>query len=556
MNTLNSTHLQKGVLIIGLFLIAISLYCSFLLYTSFSEHTVDKAAWGGMGLGLDLFKNVALLAALALWGLGFFAARILSIVVGVGYALLTVLSFMAFFGFMSMVQNKLETQNVLASSKYQSLQGAVDSAEQKVESLSRYAGSSAVAEAKRRLAEVERKLLPIQQGMRPYATPDCTPKRDSRGQPYATRAAEWCSRLETVKAEARPWTDQIHGHEAYLAALAHRQQALNELAALDSGAVTTGSQAVHPMFADLGTLLAKAPDEMKVAFMFVSSASAEILGTLSILISTLLGQRRSYTLDEIEQMTSQLRAQQPKLQAVLERTQTAISEPDAKPASPEAEQVVIPAPTLLYTPALNDAVEAILSGRCVPHTDVLARVYKLSHAQATQCLDMLVQQGHLVKLAPGQYCLSSIREASCNGIEYRQATNPVQVFFSQTQAALPVRLKTGETSWVQWGRRQGESGNLPPGGWANLSEINAGDWNEFKPKPVVVPATRYTLDNPRERRPHWRHLEGSMALQGLMAEAGNERGIYIVTADDRKKPTSLPLPPRPRLINMETRMCA
>lgn len=313
----NTSTLRRMIAIIGLFLIAISLYCSFLLYTSFSTQLSDKAAWGGMGLVLDLFKNIALLAALALWSLQMFTARALSVVVALAYLVLTALSFMAFFGFMASVQNKLETAAVLQSTQYQSLKTSVENAARKVEDLSRYADSSVIEEARAKLQAIEAREKSVLSGMSAYAHSDCTPKTDHKGRPYKTLAARWCSQLQAVQAEAAPWQAAIAKHQHYQSAVAHHEKMLADLAALNSGEVAVGNSHLHPMFVDLGKLLRAAPDEMKVAFMFISSATAEVLGTLSILIASLLGHKRSFTLDEIEVMSSQLHEQRARLSQAL-----------------------------------------------------------------------------------------------------------------------------------------------------------------------------------------------------------------------------------------------
>lgn len=313
----NTAHLQKVILTIGFFLIAISLYCSFLLYTSFSNQLSDQMAWGGMGLGLDSFKNIALLAAFALWSLNLFAARVLALVVGLAYVLLTILSFTAFFGFMSTVQHKLEGEAVIASAQYRSLKTNVENAERAVQDLSRHADPQAVQEARQHLQQAQGRIDEAKQGLSRWAEPDCTPKRNSRGQPFTSRAVEWCDKLRAIESELAPWQETIDGYQRYQAALAHHERSLAELAALDTGQSSISETTMHPMFIDLGKLLAQAPDEMKVAFMFISSAAAEILGTLSVLIAGFLGHKRSFTLDEIETMSSQLREQQQRLQASL-----------------------------------------------------------------------------------------------------------------------------------------------------------------------------------------------------------------------------------------------
>ncbi|MCP4702632.1 MAG: hypothetical protein GY862_38095 [Gammaproteobacteria bacterium] len=313
----NYASLRKVIAIIGLFLVAISLYCSFLLYTSFSSTLSNKAAWGGMGLGLDLFKNVALLAALALWSVGSFASRTLSIVVSLAYLILTSISFMAFFGFMSTVQHQFEREAVLAGNKYRSLQTSLKNAENAVEALSRYADLSMVQQARAKIEEITPRLEMEKRLMLRYADPNCTPKRNSRGLSFTTKAAEHCARADAIRAELRPWREKTEGYEKYQSALAHQTFLLDEIEKLDAGNVEVSQNTLHPMFNDLGKLLAKAPDEMKVAFMFISSFSAEVLGTLSILIAIILGRTRSFTLDEIEVLSTQLKGHQERLQHAL-----------------------------------------------------------------------------------------------------------------------------------------------------------------------------------------------------------------------------------------------
>ena len=310
-----SNGLRRTVLVIGMFLIAISLYCSFLLYTSFSEELSDQVAWGGMGLGLDAFKNVALVAALALWALGLLVSRLLAVVVFAAYGVLTVLSFMAFFGFMATVQHQLEQEALLASTQYQSLQASAQRAQENVDALSVYADGRAVQEAEQQLQRLQPQIVAAEAVVARWIHADGSVKTNARGLPFATKAREAQAQLAAVEGRAIPHQEVIDGYARYQAALAHQERVLAELAALSPTQVASAST-LHPMFVDLGKLVAAAPDEMKVAFMFVSSASAEILGTLSILIAVLLGRQRSMTLDEVAQLTTQLQAQHQRMQEV------------------------------------------------------------------------------------------------------------------------------------------------------------------------------------------------------------------------------------------------
>ncbi len=593
----NYSGLRKLVLAIGLFLIGISLYCSFLLYTSFSHHLGDRVAWGGMGLGLDLFKNVALLVALALWTLGFFAARLLSVVVGLAYGVLTVLSFTAFFGFMATVQHQLEKETLLSSTRYESLRAEVDGAERKVAELSRHADADQARQAQARLAEAERRLADIRRDMSRYAHPDCTPKHDRNGLPYTTLANEWCQRLEAARAEARPWKQVIEGHRAYKAALAHQQQALKKLSELDSGQVEVSRQNLHPMFVDLGRLVAKAPEETKVAFMFVSSAAAELLGTLSVVIASFLGRRRSYTLDEIESMSEQLQGQRTRLYQALglnpspeppppglahepvkrlalpENTpahransshkrpafglsapvsawkQAAPEEPAQTPAG-EDEKGEIRLPDLDYVH--REVSEAILRGECPPGESELMRRYHLTREAARRCLGQLARQGLLRRDERG-YALNTGADSPRlgEGIAYRESRQLRHILFPQPRAQLPVRRKNGEPGWVVWGRRERENGRLPPGGLVPLAEIRAGEWDRYATRPVVIPASRYLVPDPGGRN-RWVPLDPDTAIQGLVATRDAEQRVYVVTVAEENVPGE----EQPRLITLEKRSLA
>jgi hypothetical protein len=573
-----NANLRHIIMSIGLFLVGISLYCSFLLYTSFSPTLSDKAAWGGMGLGLDMFKNIALIAALALWTLGFFAARIISVLVFAAYGVLSVLSFMAFFGFMSSVQHKLETQSLLGSNQYASAKASLESAEHKMAELSRYADSSAVHAAQSQLEALRPRLEEMRQGMARYAESDCTPKRDRRGAPYTTLAAEWCAKLQAVQAEAQPWQAQIDGYRQYQSALAHRERMLAELAKLEPNSLDSNNGYIHPMFVDLGKLISAAPDEMKVIFMFVSSAAAEILGTLSVLIAYLLGRKRSFTLDEIELLSGQLREQQHRLHHALSNggllghspalagyaglagAPLPSSPPEAPPPAsrqekPKLRRLIDKRPPLRISPqvvkdeglphsqaVLTEMTEAVLNGLCPPKAEELAARYYVNARIAQVCLETLAAEGYLLyqaELSCYVLNLQRVRDHTqeysgklmCGGIEHVLAGKPAKVYFPNPSATLPVRQRNGNIAWLSWGRRKHENGgNLPPGSSAPLHTVRAGEWAQFNPRPVLIPASAY-MEQDHQGRRHWFPLAHNMMIQGLVASVENAQRLYIVTIE-------------------------
>jgi hypothetical protein len=508
---------------------------------------------------------VALLAAFALWGLGVFAARILSVVVGAAYALLTALSFTAFFGFMSTVQHRLEQDTLVSSSRYEQAQASVDSASARVEALSRHADPLAVARAEEELGRLRAEQAAILSRASAYTSDCLNAKTDKKGAPFTSRMNEACAGFSQLGEQIRQQQALVSGHAEYQSALAHRAQALSSLAQLDSGEVSTGSH-LHPMFVDLARLFSAAPEDAKVVFMFVSSAAAEILGTLSIVVASLLGRRRSFTLDEIEAMSGQLREQHARLQHALGLAQPVVSlgppleEPAKKSPRPPAatgrvtheaaaffappapcpaeerpapravadknSEIRIPDPEVLY----RDLSEAILRGECPPEEAALVERFRLTWPAARRYLKNLARQGYLdwdgfsdsYRLALGK----TPKERLGEGVAYQKK----RILFPQPQAQLPARRKDGSAIWLPWGRRKQENGALPPGGLVPLAEIRAGEWDAYHARPVIIPANGYLLRQP-DGRTRWQPLDAAHALQGMVAEGEGEQRIYLVTLE-------------------------
>ena len=115
----------------------------------------------------------------------------------------------------------------------------------------------------------------------------------------------------------------------------------------------------------------------------------------------------------------------------------------------------------------------------------------------------------------------------CGGIQYQDH----KIFFPQTDARLPVKLRGGGVTWITWGRRQKEAiGKFPNGGWAKLDSIKMGKWKPWHPKPVLIPIESF-LEKDHNKQSHWITLAPNMFLQGLVAERNGEQRVYIVTED-------------------------
>ncbi len=124
----------------------------------------------------------------------------------------------------------------------------------------------------------------------------------------------------------------------------------------------------------------------------------------------------------------------------------------------------------------------------------------------------------------------------CAGVECKDGNRIVRVYFPSPKAALPVRLKSGAASWLAWGRRDGENPAFPQGGWARLESIQAGRWEKYEPRPVVIAARRF-MEKDREGVSHWYEIPETRMIQGLLASQGAESRLYVVTT---QAPQELP----------------
>lgn len=116
----------------------------------------------------------------------------------------------------------------------------------------------------------------------------------------------------------------------------------------------------------------------------------------------------------------------------------------------------------------------------------------------------------------------------CGGASFQDEEEEVRIFFPNPRARLPVMTRSGGSRLVTWGRRSGESGNLPLGGWARLESIHSGRWNRWQPRPVRL-ALQAFMEKDIEGVSHWFPLTDGQWVQGLLVQDGTEQRVYVVT---------------------------
>ncbi len=118
----------------------------------------------------------------------------------------------------------------------------------------------------------------------------------------------------------------------------------------------------------------------------------------------------------------------------------------------------------------------------------------------------------------------------CGGVYFHFQNDDFRIYFPNPKAVLPVRMRDHSLQLLGWGRRKGQAGALPFGGWARLDSIHAGRWDRYFPRPVKLPVAAF-MERDIEGNSHWYDITKGQWIQGLVARAGSEQRIYVVTVE-------------------------
>lgn len=277
---------MKGSLIfLSLVLGGMGLFCNAYFYGSFGGANDFSGSYAIIGLAFDLAKF-----ALVPVGVFFFmrAQNLEASLAGGAWTILTLISLVAAFGFLSLKNSEYEATALTQSTAFESAKSQVESANAKVESLSKFANSNANDNALQTKAELEAQLnslwsAPAQNslghkiGMSVQAKLGSCPGRSWYHKTY-------CPQITILEQKIAQAEGKSGGYEQYLAALAFRDNALKQLTNLNVD--MTGSY--HPVFENVSTLLSIHPNEAKVVFIATSAFVLELLASLLIFLRSRL----------------------------------------------------------------------------------------------------------------------------------------------------------------------------------------------------------------------------------------------------------------------------
>ncbi len=237
-------------------LIIMSVFCNVLFYKEFGF------AYGIFGMLLDLSKIAFITAFMIFSGNSQrYLVEITSCIIA--WFALTAVSLGAAYGFLAQINEVFEQERLKSSHIYESHQNAVETAQNRVDSLAQYASLDTsligtIAALKGKVSTWQAKYN------------HCKPRH-------------WTNCFNPAQAKIDQFSEQLlaaqskfDGHQNYQSAVTSKDAAMNKFASLD----VSSANAIHPLFSDLGAGIGYSPNAVKSAFIILTAVLAELVGSL------------------------------------------------------------------------------------------------------------------------------------------------------------------------------------------------------------------------------------------------------------------------------------
>lgn len=249
------TFIATGLVVMGIL-------CNIIFYSEFGQG-FSSLVYAIIGLLLDLSK-IAIIGLFVIF-LADFEKNLAEVTIcSLTWFILSLLSFGAAYGFLSQVNERYEADRLKESNIYARHEAAVQTAQNKLDSLSRYAAIDV------QVLESQKKTLENNLAQWEAKKAAC-PKN------WYTKCINPAqSQIESFQNKLSPIITQLESHTAYLSAIQHKESAVNTLSQLDTTAINT----YHPLFVNLGNVTHQEPSGVKGLFILLTSFVVELLASV------------------------------------------------------------------------------------------------------------------------------------------------------------------------------------------------------------------------------------------------------------------------------------
>jgi len=271
--------------VIGIGMLLVGIVTAIYLYQSFAVTSLEKVIYGLFGFFFSLLSGVLPVASHHLGRAGHGSLAIVAWLIW--FTVCFAIGTQTHLGFMANSQAHYEQETARNSLASQVAKSDLEQASKRIESLA--IDESLVNESKAKIEQIEQGINAVvgsYSSYMSYSNGVCTPKTDSKGVQFKSRANEACAQIQPLLTDLNKHSGVVSQFNQYQTALTAKQQALTAMQS--AGVISNTTEIVHPLFITQARLLSFNPSLMQSLFLAFSAVAYEILTAIVLLFASKL----------------------------------------------------------------------------------------------------------------------------------------------------------------------------------------------------------------------------------------------------------------------------
>ncbi|WP_062152998.1 hypothetical protein [Beggiatoa leptomitoformis] len=271
--------------VIGICMLLVGILTAVYLYQSFAVTLLEKVIYGLFGFFFSLLSGVLPVASHHLGRAGHGSLAIVAWLIW--FTVCFAIGTQTHLGFMANSQAHYEQETARNSLASQVAKSDLEQASKRIESLA--IDESLVNESKAQIEQIEQAINAVvgsYSGYMTYSNGVCTPKADSRGVQFKSRASEACAQIQPLLADLDKHNAVVTQFNQYQTALTAKQQALSAMQS--ASVISNTNETVHPLFITQARLMSFNPSLMQSFFLAFSAVAYEVLTAFVLLLGSKL----------------------------------------------------------------------------------------------------------------------------------------------------------------------------------------------------------------------------------------------------------------------------
>lgn len=297
MNSQNRHTFLSGItLIIGICICAISILCNWLLYQSFAHEDSElfRYTYSSLGALFDFAKFSLAIIIGILWYR--FHAFISAFICSFFWLCLTAISLFSAFGFLSVVNQEFESNNVKESMLYKSASNSLETTQAKLDSMANYSNVTAQT-------EIEAKLQAVRTKLSEYFQSDAKNMKGSNAGTILSRVNDctgsgyyvkiYCPKVQEYKSQIAELSSELSKYTQFETLTNSITQKMESIGNMSLNSISS-NQFMHPLFTGMSSVFGESAETMKYRFLICSAFILELLSSWLLVVFSKLGAGQSY----------------------------------------------------------------------------------------------------------------------------------------------------------------------------------------------------------------------------------------------------------------------